>query len=57
MYILIEEKKTKKDNWDVNKVYKDLKGRSTFLFSLSFSGFNSDFFVVLFKGGQIFSGF
>ena len=30
---------------------------STFLFSLSFSGFDSDFLVILFEGSQIFSGF
>jgi hypothetical protein len=30
---------------------------STFFFSFTFSGFNSDFFVVLFKGSKIFSGF
>jgi hypothetical protein len=31
--------------------------RSTLLLSLSFSGFNSYLFVVLFKGSEIFSGF
>ena len=31
--------------------------RSSFFFSLSFSSFNSYFFVVLLKGSQIFSGF
>jgi len=29
----------------------------TFFFTFTFSGFNTDFFVILFKGSQIFSGF
>jgi len=29
----------------------------SFFFSLSFGGFNTDFFVILLEGGQIFSGF
>ena len=35
-------------------LYKNL---SAFFFSFSFSSLNSDFFVVLFKSSQIFSGF
>jgi len=32
-------------------------GRSTFFFSFSFSGFDSDFFVIFFEGSKIFSSF
>lgn len=41
----------------VKRCNKDFIKGSTLFFSFTFSGFNSDFFVVLFKGSKIFSSF